>query len=40
MKKYTSENEGRHIWRYVLELMAGSLVLWLLGYVVFAFYMI
>lgn len=40
MKKYTSENEGRKIWLYVLELLAGGLVLWLLGYAVFAFFMI
>jgi hypothetical protein len=37
MKKHTSENEGRKAWLYALEVLAGGLVLWLLGYVVFAF---
>lgn len=40
MKKFTSENENRKVWLYALEVLAGAVVLWLFGYVIFAFCMI
>ena len=36
-KKQPSENERRKAWIYALEVLAGAVVLWLIGYVVFAF---
>lgn len=39
-KKYTSDNESRKVWIYALEVLAGVVGLWLLGYVIFVFCMI